>query len=203
MTSHPRDMKESLIRCHGNNEKLMPFLHLPIQSGSDRILKKMNRKHTVEDYYKVIDKLKNYRSDIALSSDFIVGFPEETDEDFDQTMELIEKINFVIAYSFIYSPRPGTPAANLKQIPISTKKARLVALQSLLKKQQKEYNSTFLNKEIEVLFEKKGRYENQYIGRSIYNQSVFVKSKFNLIGSIKKVRISHNTNFSLEGIMYE
>ncbi|PPR47529.1 MAG: tRNA-2-methylthio-N(6)-dimethylallyladenosine synthase [Alphaproteobacteria bacterium MarineAlpha5_Bin9] len=203
MTSHPIDMTDSLMKCHRDNEKLMPFLHLPIQSGSDHILKKMNRKHTVQEYYKVIEKLKGYRSDMALSSDFIVGFPGETDEDFDKTMRFIENIKFVIAYSFIYSPRPGTPAAKLEQISNPIKKARLAALQSLLKKQQKEYNDSFLNKKIEILFEKKGRYKNQYIGRSIYNQSVHVKSNLNLIGSLKKVKISSNTNFSLEGKMYE
>ena len=116
MTSHPKDMSESLIECHGNNEKLMPFLHLPIQSGSTKVLKKMHRNHDVKKYFEIVDKLKSQRSDIALSSDFIVGFPGENDEDFDQTMKLIDQIKFVIAYSFMYSPRPGTPAANLKQI---------------------------------------------------------------------------------------
>ena len=145
MTSHPNDMTDSLIECHGKNKKLMPFLHLPIQSGSNSILKKMNRKHGVEKYYEIINKLKIYRPDIALSSDFIVGFPGETDEDFDQTMKFIEKIRFVIAYSFMYSPRPGTPAAKLKQIDLPTKKARLSALQSLLKEQQKKFNKSFVN----------------------------------------------------------
>ena len=198
MTSHPKDMSESLIKCHGNNEKLMPFLHLPIQSGSNKVLQTMHRKHDVKSYLKIIDKLKSERPDIALSSDFIVGFPGEEDEDFDQTMKFINKVKFVIAYSFMYSPRPGTPASNLKQIKLDIKKARLYALQTLLKEQQKSYNKNFVNKKIEVLFDRKGRYKNQYIGRSIYNQSVFIESNKNLIGSIHKVQIKKSTDFSLE-----
>ena len=198
MTSHPLDMSDNLINCHKNNEKLMPFLHLPIQSGSNNILKKMNRKYCVEDYYKIIDKLKSVKKDIALSSDFIVGFPGETDKDFDETMKLIDKIKFSIAYSFIYSPRPGTPASILSnQIDIKVKKARLATLQSLLKKQQKDYNSYFKGKKLKVLVEKKGRYLNQYVGRSEYNQSVFMKSSKNIIGSVVNTKIIGNTNFAL------
>ncbi len=203
MTSHPNDMTESLIKCHGENEKLMPFIHLPIQSGSNRILKKMNRKHDVSKYIEIIENLKQNRSDIAVSSDFIVGFPEENDKDFYETMNLIEKIKFTIAYSFMYSPRPGTPAANLQQIPLPIKKARLSALQSLLKQQQKNYNKSFLNKKIEVLFEKEGNNENQYIGRSIYNQSVFINSNKSLIGQIKDINVHNVTDFALEGIISE
>ena len=199
MTSHPNDMSDSLIDVHGNNLKLMPFLHLPIQSGSDNVLKKMNRKHNVKKYYQIIDKLKSMRSDIALSSDFIVGFPGETDEDFDQTMQIIENIKFVIAYSFMFSPRPGTPAFKLDEIEMSVKKARLCALQSLLKKQQHNYNKSFVNKTMEILFDRKGRYKNQFIGRSIYNQSVFVDTKESLIGKILNTNIIRSTNFALEG----
>jgi len=199
MTSHPNDMSDSLIDVHGNNLKLMPFLHLPIQSGSDNVLKKMNRKHNVKKYYQIIDKLKSVRSDIALSSDFIVGFPGETDEDFDQTMQIIENIKFVIAYSFMFSPRPGTPAFKLDEIEMSVKKARLCALQSLLKKQQHNYNKSFVNKTMEILFDRKGRYKNQFIGRSIYNQSVFVDTKESLIGKILNTNIIRSTNFALEG----
>ena len=198
MTSHPRDMDESLIDVHASNPKLMPFLHLPIQSGSDKILKKMNRKHTTKQYLEIVEKLKNKRPDIALSSDFIVGFPGETDKDFDLTMQLVKEIEFVIAYSFMFSPRPGTPAFKLKDIEISIKKARLSALQCLLKEQQKNYNKSFVGKNIEVLFDRKGRHDNQYIGRSIYNQSVFTSSKDNLVGTIHEVPIIHSTNFSLE-----
>ena len=166
MTSHPLDMKDTLIVAHSTNEKLMPFLHLPIQSGSDKILKKMNRKHTVDEYLKIVDKIRNVRPDIALSSDFIVGFPDETDYDFECTMKFIEKVKFVIAYSFIYSPRPGTPAQYKDNIEIATKKARLSALQSLLTQQQTTYNQSFINKKLEVLFEKKGRHQNQFVGRT-------------------------------------
>ena len=199
MTSHPNDMSDSLIEAHGKNLKLMPFLHLPVQSGSDKILKKMNRKHNVKKYYQIIDRLKSIRPDIALSSDFIVGFPEETDEDFNQTMKFIKNINFAIAYSFMFSPRPGTPASKFKEVDLAIKKSRLSALQSLLKEQQKNYNKLFVNNVLEVLFDRKGRYKNQYIGRSIYNQSVFANSVSSLIGKILNVNIIRSTNFALEG----
>ena len=201
MTSHPNDMTDSLIDAHVSNIKLMPFLHLPIQSGSDEILKKMNRKHTRKKYLEVIDKIKNKRSDIALSSDFIVGFPGESDKDFYETMDLIKKVEFSIAYSFMFSPRPGTPAYKFSDIDKSIKKARLTALQSLLKEQQIKYNKSFIEKEIEVLFDRVGRYEDQYIGRSIYNQSVFTSSKKNLIGKILNTKISRSTDFALEAII--
>ena len=199
MTSHPNDMTNSLIEAHGKNFKLMPFLHLPIQSGSDKILKKMNRKHNVKKYYKIIDKLKSWRPDIALSSDFIVGFPEETNEDFDQTMKFVNNVNFAIAYSFMFSSRPGTPASKFKKVDLSIKKARLSALQSLLKEQQKNYNKSFVNNALEILFDRKGRHKNQYIGRSIYNQSVFVNSVSSLIGKKLNVKIVKSTDFALEG----
>ena len=199
MTSHPNEMTNSLIEAHGKNFKLMPFLHLPIQSGSDKILQKMNRKHNVKKYYKIIDKLKSWRPDIALSSDFIVGFPEETNEDFDQTMKFVENVNFVIAYSFMFSSRPGTPASKFKEVDLSIKKARLSALQSLLKEQQKKYNQSFVNSTLEILFDRKGRHKNQYIGRSIYNQSVFVNSVSSLIGKKLNAKIVRSTDFALEG----
>ncbi len=199
MTSHPNEMTNSLIEAHGKNFKLMPFLHLPIQSGSDKILQKMNRKHNVKKYYKIIDKLKSWRPDIALSSDFIVGFPEETNEDFDQTMKFVENVNFAIAYSFMFSPRPGTPASKFKEVDLSIKKARLSALQSLLKEQQKNYNKSFVNSTLEILFDRKGRHKNQYIGRSIYNQSVFVNSVPSLIGKKLNAKIVRSTDFALEG----
>jgi len=198
MTSHPNDMTDSLIDAHVSNIKLMPFLHLPIQSGSDEILKKMNRKHTRKKYLEVIDKIKSKRSDIALSSDFIVGFPGESDKDFYETMDLVKKVEFSIAYSFMFSPRPGTPAYKFSDIDKSIKKARLTALQSLLKEQQIKYNKSFVEKEIEVLFDRVGRHEDQYIGRSIYNQSVFTSSKKNLIGKILNTKISRSTDFALE-----
>ena len=198
MTSHPIDMTDSLIKVHKTNHKLMPFLHLPIQSGSDKILKDMNRKHTVDSYKKIVDKLKNERPDIALSSDFIVGYPNETDRDFEETMKFVDDVEFVIAYSFMYSQRPGTPAQKKDNVPLADKKARLSALQSLLKEQQKKFNKSFVGSNMEVLFEKKGRYQDQYIGRSIYNQSVFTKNNKNLINTIKKVKILSSTDFALE-----
>ena len=198
MTSHPIDMTDSLIKVHKTNHKLMPFLHLPIQSGSDKILKDMNRKHTVDSYNKIVDKLRGERPDIALSSDFIVGYPNETDKDFEETMKFVDNVEFVIAYSFMYSQRPGTPAQKKDNIPLADKKARLSALQSLLKDQQKKFNKSFVGSNMEILFEKKGRYQNQYIGRSIYNQSVFTKNDKDLINTIKKVKILNSTDFALE-----
>ena len=198
MTSHPNDMSDSLINAHVSNKKLMPFIHLPIQSGSDNILKKMNRKHTRNKYLEIVNKLKSKRPDIAMSSDFIVGFPGESDDDFDLTMNLIKEVEFSIAYSFMFSPRPGTPAYKLTDIDKNIKKARLSALQSLLKEQQKNFNKSFVGKELEVLFDRKGRNQNQYIGRSIYNQSVFITSKENLIGKILQVPIIRSTDFALE-----
>ncbi len=201
MTSHPIDMTDSLIKVHKTNHKLMPFLHLPIQSGSDKILKDMNRKHTVDSYKKIVDKLKNERPDIALSSDFIVGYPNETDKDFEETMNFVDNVEFVIAYSFMYSQRPGTPAQKKDNVPLADKKARLSALQSLLKEQQKKFNKSFVGSTMEILFEKKGRYQDQYIGRSIYNQSVFTKNNKNLINTIENVKILNSTDFALESLI--
>ena len=201
MTSHPNDMDESLIDTHASNNKLMPFLHLPIQSGSDKILKKMNRKHTRKKYYEIIEKLKSKRPDIAISSDFIVGFPGESDDDFYDTMDLVRQVEFAIAYSFMFSPRPGTPAFKLLDIDKSTKKARLSALQSLLKVQQINFNKSFVGQKIEVLFDRVGRHEDQYVGRSIYNQSVFTTSKRNLIGETYNTKIIRSTDFALEAII--
>ena len=202
MTSHPIDMTDSLIKVHKTNHKLMPFLHLPIQSGSDKILKDMNRKHTVDSYKKIVNKLRNERPDIALSSDFIVGYPNETDRDFEETMKFVDDVEFVIAYSFMYSQRPGTPAQKKDNVPLADKKARLSALQSLLKEQQKKFNKSFVGSTMEILFEKKGRYQNQYIGRSIYNQSVFTKNDKDLTNTIKKVKIINSTDFALESSIW-
>jgi tRNA-2-methylthio-N6-dimethylallyladenosine synthase len=198
MTSHPSDMSDSLINAHATNTKLMPFLHLPIQSGSDAILRKMNRKHTRKQYLEIIERVKYKRPDIALSSDFIVGFPGETDKDFDLTMKLVDELEFSIAYSFMFSPRPGTPAYKLNDINKNVKKARLSALLSLLKEKQIKYNKSFVGKKIEVLFDRMGRHDDQYIGRSIYNQSVFMTSADNLIGKIHDVSVVRSTDFALE-----
>ncbi len=198
MTSHPIDMTDTLIRVHKTNIKLMPFLHLPIQSGSNKILKAMNRKHNVDFYRRIVEKLRNEKPDIALSSDFIVGYPGESDKDFNDTMKFVNEVKYVIAYSFIYSQRPGTPAQKKDNIPLAEKKARLSALQSLLKEQQKNYNKSFIGKKIEVLFDKKGRHKDQFIGRSIYNQSVFTSSEKNLINKIANAKIINSTDFALE-----
>jgi tRNA-2-methylthio-N6-dimethylallyladenosine synthase len=154
-TSHPRDMNDDLINAHRDIEKLMPFLHLPVQSGSNNILQAMNRKHQREDYFKIIEKLRNVRPDIALSSDFIVGFPGETDQDFLDTIDLVEKIGFTQCYSFKYSPRQGTPSADAKnQIDEKIKDERLAILQALLTKQQTKFNQQFEGRTVKVLFEK-------------------------------------------------
>lgn len=180
-TSHPRDMNEDLINCHKDVEKLMPFLHLPVQSGSNNILKAMNRKHTRQDYFKIIDKLRTARPDIGLSSDFIVGFPGESDQDFEDTLDLVEKVGFAACYSFKYSPRPGTPAPNLKQIDEEIKDKRLAKLQDLLTQQQISFNQQFEGQEMEILFDRKATKhkspegKNQIIGKSPWLQSVVIE----------------------------
>lgn len=174
-TSHPRDMDDELIKAHGEIEKLMPFLHLPVQSGSNNILKAMNRKHTRQDYFKIIEKLRAARPDIGLSSDFIVGFPGETDKDFEDTLDLVEKVGFTACYSFKYSPRPGTPAPNLKQIDEEIKEKRLAKLQDLLTSQQITFNQKFEGREMEILFDRKAKSQNQIIGKSPWLQSVVIE----------------------------
>lgn len=210
-TSHPRDMSDDLIECHGYNQKLMPFLHLPIQSGSNSVLKAMNRKHTWQDYLRIIEKLRKVRPDIGLSSDFIVGFPGELDEDFNQTLDLVKKVGFAQCYSFKYSPRPGTPAAdNVKQIDEAIKDQRLQTLQKLLSNQQIEFNKKFEGATMPVLFEKEAPKSKkpstsnnlQILGKSPYLQSVVVeisneeKAK-NLIGKIAQVKIIKSRPSSL------
>ncbi len=202
-TSHPLDMDIELLNAHKNLEKLMPYIHLPIQSGSDQILKKMNRRHTVKDYLKIIEKIRRYKPDIAISSDFIVGFPGETEQDHKQTLKLIDEVKFSSSFSFKYSQRPGTPSANLKsQVDEETKKERLKELQYLLKKQQFKYNRSFLKSSVKVLIinvNKKG----QFVGKSPYNQTVFcedknLKSK-NVIGQMVSLDIIDAFQNSLFG----
>ncbi len=175
-TSHPRDMHESLYLAHAQEQKLMPFVHLPVQSGSDKILRAMNRKHTVEEYLKIIDKLRKLKSEIEFSSDFIVGFPGETEQDFEETIKLVEKVKYAQAYSFKYSPRPGTPGAERKdQVPEEVKTERLLRLQKLINQQQLTFNQNTIGKTIPVLFSnKKGKYQSQIIGKSTYMQSVCI-----------------------------
>ncbi|MDC3090860.1 tRNA (N6-isopentenyl adenosine(37)-C2)-methylthiotransferase MiaB [Rickettsiales bacterium] len=200
ITSHPADMTDDLINEHKNNFKLMPYLHLPIQAGSNKILKEMNRKYTKEEYVKVVDKLRKARPDIALTSDFIVGFPGENDQDFDETLDLVKTLKFAGSYSFKYSPRPGTPASlHKKLVDQETMNKRLSVLQEVLKDQQKAFNLSFLDKELPVLIEKTGKKDNQFVGRSEYLQPVHILSKKNIVGEIVNVKINSITSFSLHG----
>ena len=200
MTSHPRDMGDDLIEAHATQEKLMPFLHLPVQSGSDRILAAMNRQHTAADYAGLIARVRARRPDIALSSDFIVGFPGETDADFEATMTLVRDISFAQTFSFQYSPRPGTPAAVLaKQIPEDVKSARLQALQALLMRQQTEFNQACAGRMLPVLFERVGRRDGQIVGRSPYLQPVHAEGPASRIGTVCDVTIVEGSAGSLRG----
>ncbi len=176
-TSHPTDMNDKLLSLHGQESKLMPFLHLPFQSGSNQILKLMNRKYTKERYLEIIDTLRSYRPDIALSSDIIVGFPGETDEDFSETLDLVDKIGFSQCYSFKYSPRPGTPSALSPQVAEEIKDARLKVLQSKLQDHQLSFNKKFEGKTLQVLFEKEGKKAEQMWGKSQYFQSVHIDAQ--------------------------
>ncbi|MGG7517397.1 tRNA (N6-isopentenyl adenosine(37)-C2)-methylthiotransferase MiaB [Allorhizobium undicola] len=190
-TSHPRDMDDRLIEAHRDLRLLMPYLHLPVQAGSDRILKAMNRRHKASDYVALIERIRNARPDIALSGDFIVGFPGETDEDFDATMRLVETIGYAQAFSFKYSTRPGTPGADLTdQVPEEVKTERLARLQELLLKQQHDFARSLVGKTMDILLEKPGRMEGQMIGRSPWLQSVNVDAKTLQIGDIIHVRIT-------------
>ena len=198
-TSHPLDMDEELILAHKNLKKLMPYLHLPVQSGSDKILNAMNRKHTAKDYIKIIDKIRKINPEIALSGDFIVGFPGETDKDFNDTIRLIKEVQYAQSYSFKYSERPGTPASVLDcQVPENEKRIRLEKLQEILFEQQEKYNSSFLGKEVEVLIEKTGGRDDQIMGRSQYMQSVHMNKNLGKIGEIKTVKISYAGKNSLK-----
>jgi tRNA-2-methylthio-N6-dimethylallyladenosine synthase len=200
MTSHPRDVDDELIRAHRDIPKLMPFLHLPIQSGSDNILKAMNRRHTVDDYRKIIDRFRNARPDMAFSSDFIVGYPGETDQDYIATLKLVDEMKYAQAYSFSYSIRPGTPAAMMEnQVSEEAKTERLAGLQELLRTQQEAFNGSMIGKVLPVLFERKGRHEGQLIGRSPYLQSVHAHASERLIGQLIEVTIKGSSLNSLTG----
>ncbi|GAJ28744.1 tRNA (N6-isopentenyl adenosine(37)-C2)-methylthiotransferase MiaB [Acidomonas methanolica] len=201
-TSHPRDVDQSLIDAHRDNPALMPFLHLPVQSGSDRILKAMNRGHTAEEYRDVIRRLRDARPDLALSSDFIVGHPGETEEDFEATMRLIREISFAQAFSFKYSPRPGTPAAGAPlQVDEAVKDRRLQALQALLREQQDAFNADMIGRTLPVLFTARGRKPGQIAGRSPYLQAVHVDGPETLIGQTAPVLITQRNSNSLGGVL--
>jgi tRNA-2-methylthio-N6-dimethylallyladenosine synthase len=188
-TSHPRDMSDDLIEAHRDIEALMPYLHLPVQSGSNRILDAMNRQHTRDDYLRLVERIRAARPDIALSSDFIVGFPGETDKDFADTMNLVKEVGYASHFSFKYSPRPGTPAATQKQIAEDVKAARLEELQTLLFAQQRAFNASCEGMTMDVLFEKPGRQAGQAIGRSPFLQPVYAEDAAALIGKIVPVKI--------------
>lgn len=197
-TSHPRDMDDALIAAHRDLDALMPYLHLPIQAGSDAILKAMNRKHTADDYRRLIDRIRDARPDIALSGDFIVGFPGETDADFEDTMRIIRDVTYAQAFSFKYSTRPGTPGAELDdQVPESVKSERLQQLQALLTEQQQQFMGSLVGKTLPVLLEKPGRMDQQLIGRSPWLQPVVCDETVGSIGDIVDVRISGTETNSL------
>jgi len=203
-TSHPRDMSEDLIAAHGDLEQLMPYLHLPVQSGSDRVLHAMNRRHKRDDYLTLVERLRAARPDLALSSDFIVGFPGETDQDFEATMALAREVGYASAFSFKYSPRPGTPAAvQAKQVPDDVKVARLAELQALLIAQQSQFNASCAGRTMPVLFEQPGRKKNQAVGRSPYLQPVHVEGAGDLIGEIRAVCIEEVLPNSLKGTLLD
>ena len=198
-TSHPNDMDEELISAFGTHEKLMPYLHLPVQSGSDRILKAMNRKHTSKSYKQIIKSLRSIRPDLLLSGDFIVGFPGETDLDFQETLDLVREVKFGQAYSFRYSARPGTPAAEKDAVPKEIAVERLHKLQALLTIQQKEVQSNMVGKTLSVLFEKPGRKVGQLIGKSEYLHAVHVVAPTEFIGTVKSVKVVESLTNSLSG----
>jgi tRNA-2-methylthio-N6-dimethylallyladenosine synthase len=200
-TSHPRDMDDSLIAAHRDLPALMPQLHLPVQSGSDRILDAMNRRHTRADYLAVIERLRKARPDLAFSSDFIVGFPGESDADFEDTMRLVSEIGYASAYSFKYSPRPGTPAADMAQVSEAVKDERLQRLQREIDRHQAAFMARCVGMTFGVLFEKAGRHPGQIVGRSPYLQPVPVMAPSSLIGEVASVRITEVVANSLLGAL--
>ena len=203
-TSHPRDTDDDLIAAHRDVAVLMPFLHLPVQSGSDRILAAMNRKHTARDYRRLVERLRAARPDLALSSDFIVGHPGETEADFKATMTLVRDVKFALAYSFKYSPRPGTPAAGAPaQVAEPDKDRRLQTLQALLREQQNEFAAACVGLDLSVLFTGRGRHPGQIVGRSPFLQPVHVSGHGNLIDTESMVRIVASLPNSLAGTLVE
>jgi tRNA-2-methylthio-N6-dimethylallyladenosine synthase len=201
-TSHPRDMDGDLVAAHGELPELMPCVHLPVQSGSDRVLAAMSRKHTRRDYLDVIARLRARRADLAFTSDFIVGFPGETDADFRQTLTLVDEVGFAGAYSFVYSARPGTPAAEMDdQVPPEEKSDRLQRLQAAITRHQRGFNSGFAGRTIDVLLEKPGKLPGQIVGRSPYLQAVHVMAPDSLIGSVKRVTVTEVGSNSLFGTL--
>ena len=198
-TSHPRDFTDDLIMAHQKCEKLMPLIHLPVQSGSDKILNSMNRKHTIKEYLDVIKKLKKANSNIKFSSDFIIGYPGEDYSDFQKTINLMQEVKFINSYSFIYSARPGTPAYNFKPIDQKEAKSRLMHFQNIAEKIKSDYRKNLIDKNLKVLFENKIKNENKYFGRDEFFNSVIVESDVNLTGTIKDVKIKNVNRNTLFG----
>jgi tRNA-2-methylthio-N6-dimethylallyladenosine synthase len=199
-TSHPAHVDDELIAAHAHEEKLMPYLHLPVQAGSDKILKAMNRGHDADDYRLLVHKLKAARPDLALSSDFIVGFPGETEADFQATLDLIDEVGFVLAYSFKFSPRPGTGAAAMDhQVPEEVKTERLARLQAKLEAIQQGWYASMVGSQFDVLFDRPGRYKGQLLGRSPFMQPVHVKAPADLMGALARVSITESHANSLAG----
>jgi len=198
-TSHPRDMTEDLMDCYNSSKKLMPFVHLPIQSGSNKILKLMNRKHTVETYIEIYERLKKINPEIEFSSDFIISYPGETEADFNDTLDLVKKIKFINSFSFIFSPRPGTKAANLQLIDKEISKERLLEIQKQLFKHQLQMNNSLINKSIDVLVENKIDGQGKLFGRNKYMNSVIIESDEINIGKILKIKIDKVNQNSLFG----
>ena len=198
-TSHPIDFNPDLIEAHQSLKKLMPLIHLPVQSGSDKILKNMNRKHNVEDYLELINKLKKAKPEIEFSSDFIIGYPGETEDDFNATLKLLKEVEFINTYSFIYSARPGTPAAKLKKTDESILKKRLIVFQKVAREIKMKYKKNLINKKSLVLFENKVGKNNEFFGRDEFFNSVIVKSHENLIGKIEEIKIIDGNQSTLFG----
>ena len=202
-TSHPNDMTDELIEAHGTCAKLMPYLHLPVQSGSDRILKRMNRSHTAESYLRLIERIRAARPDIVMSGDFIVGFPEETEADFQATLDLIEEVRYGYAYSFKYSTRPGTPAAERPQVDPAEGDARLQRIQALITRHQREIQQEMVGRTLNVLFEKPGRQKGQMVGKSDYLHAVHVDAVDVNPGEVRPVRIVSSGTNSLGGVLLD
>ena len=198
-TSHPNDMGDDLIAAFGEEPKLMPYLHLPVQSGSDRILKRMNRGHTAEQYLRLIERIRAARPDVLMSGDFIAGFPEETEEDVRATLDLIEAVNYGFAYTFKYSPRPGTPAAERAQVPEADMDDRLHRIQALIARQQRAAQDAMVGRDVNVLFEKPGRFPGQMVGRSEHLHAVHVTAEGLEPGVVRHVRITASVTNSLSG----
>ncbi len=198
-TSHPRDMTEDLIECYSSSKKLMPFVHLPIQSGSNKILKLMNRNHNVEKYLEIYRMIKKINNDVEFSSDFIIGYPGETDSDFNDTMKLVKNIKFINSYSFIFSPRPGTPASRLKPVDKEIAKDRLINIQEVLEEHQIKKNQSLKDKSIEVLVENKLKNQNKYFGRNSFLNSVIFEGEKKYIGKLVDVKITKSNRNTLFG----